>query len=58
MTMLHLKRKRPVSETIRAVVQMYNDGLTHQQIANNLEISPAYVNKILVQVRKGEVSMQ
>lgn len=55
--MLHLKRKRPVSETIRAVVQMYNDGLTHQQIAYNLEISPAYVNKILVQVRKGEVSM-
>lgn len=57
MTMLQLKRNRPVSETIRAVVQMYNDDLSHQEIADKLEISPSYVNKILVDVRKGRVTM-
>lgn len=55
--MLQLKRKRPVAETIRAVVQMYNDDLPHQKIADKLEISLSYVNKILVDVRKGRVTM-
>lgn len=55
--MLQLKRKRPVNETIREVVKFYNNDLSHQQIADKLEISLSYVNKILVDVRKGRVIM-
>lgn len=54
---LTLRKKRPVAETVRAVVTMYNDGLTHKDIADKLGISTSYVNLILVQVRKGEITL-